>query len=347
MERRAESAGHGFLFAGAYSTLFHLNRLTASPLVSYTLFIVNPIEPIAPVIKPIGNDNDGAEFVYDPDGSPLRVPIPANDPNDLPTSLLGAAFVWAISVVLLVAMSTLLVIPYALRNFKGTGSEALKLFLLTDKTAILLQILAVIPAHLLTLGVAWAMVTRFGKRPFWQTIRWKWGRKTDWWAAAASAAAAGGLLIIAVLVTRFFGSGQDTDVDKIIASSSASRYAVALLAVLTAPLVEEIIYRGLLYPAVERAMGMIPAILLVSALFTFVHVFQYSNNLGVVAAIALLSLALTLTRAYTKSLLPCFVMHFVFNGLQSASIILQQPTTTVEPPVQSFVVLARIARLLI
>jgi membrane protease YdiL (CAAX protease family) len=39
--------------------------------------------------------------------------------------------------------------------------------------------------------------------------------------------------------------------------------------------------------------------------------------------ICLLSLALTLIRARTGNLLPCIVLHTVFNGIQSLLLILQ------------------------
>jgi membrane protease YdiL (CAAX protease family) len=78
-------------------------------------------------------------------------------------------------------------------------------------------------------------------------------------------------------------------------------------------------------------MGRLLSILFVSFLFAFVHVFQYSNNLGVIAAITIFSLSLTLMRAYSGRLLPCYIMHLVFNGLQSIVIIFEpymQPSSS-------------------
>ncbi|MFN2595788.1 MAG: lysostaphin resistance A-like protein, partial [Pyrinomonadaceae bacterium] len=96
---------------------------------------------------------------------------------------------------------------------------------------------------------------------------------------------------------------------------------VAFLATATAPLVEETIYRGILFPALRRVAGVATAVVIVSALFAGVHVYQYRNSLTVIASILLLSVALTLTRAYTRRLLPCFVIHLIFNGIQSVLII--------------------------
>ena len=61
--------------------------------------------------------------------------------------------------------------------------------------------------------------------------------------------------------------------------------------------------------------------LIVSALFASVHVYQYRDNFGVIAAITMLSLALTLVRAVTGRLLPCVIVHFLFNSASSLSIL--------------------------
>ena len=44
-------------------------------------------------------------------------------------------------------------------------------------------------------------------------------------------------------------------------------------------------------------------------------------ELVVIAVIAMLSVTLTLTRAFTGRLFPCFLIHLVFNGIQSIVIV--------------------------
>ena len=119
------------------------------------------------------------------------------------------------------------------------------------------------------------------------------------------------------------GAGEKTALDQLIESSFQARLATAFLAVATGPLVEELVYRGVLYPAFERVLGVGGAIALVSILFAGVHVAQYINNIAVIAVISLLSVVLTTTRAKTGSVLPGFLIHLVFNGVQSILIVLQ------------------------
>jgi membrane protease YdiL (CAAX protease family) len=199
----------------------------------------------------------------------------------------------------------------------------------------------VIPAHLITLGIAWAVITNFGRFPFWKAIGWSWPKNFGFFASVGLAIL---LLIVGGIILSRFG-GQETELERIIMSSRLNAMTTAFLATFTAPLVEEVIYRGVLYSALQRTVGMIGAMVytnrsgqslapsmrrnigiigavaLVMSLFTAVHVPQYWPNLGVLSAILLLSFSLTVIRAWTGRLLPCFVIHLVFNGLQSFFIV--------------------------
>ena len=206
----------------------------------------------------------------------------------------------------------------------------------TDPTLIFYSILGVVPAHILTFLVVWFLVTNRGRRPFWQTLGWSFPKSFGPWKTIGLAVV---LLGVGVLFTQFLG-GKETALDQIINSSLKARFATAFLAFATAPLVEELIFRGVLYPALQRAIGMIGAVAIVTVLFAGIHVFQYFDNFGVVAVITMLSLSLTLLRARTGRLLPSFVLHLVFNGIQAAFLIVQpfvaKPSTDSKPVVGFF-----------
>jgi hypothetical protein len=96
----------------------------------------------------------------------------------------------------------------------------------------------------------------------------------------------------------------------------------AFLAAVTAPVVEEVVYRGVVYGGLRKAANAPLAIAVTSILFCLVHVAQYQDNPAVVLVIFILSLMLTLVRAYTGRLLPCIIIHTVFNGVQVIPLIL-------------------------
>jgi membrane protease YdiL (CAAX protease family) len=237
--------------------------------------------------------------------------------------VLKAIGLWVISLVVLVFVPVVAILPYIVYKVATVGAsvftpEALR----TDKWLIFYSVVGILPAHLLTLGFAWFIVSEGGRRPFWKAVGWEWPEgRSHKFVIVVSFLIALGLYGVAWAVTNFYG-GQKTDLDILIESSIYTRVATALVAVVTAPLIEEVIYRGVIYPAVERVMGMGFAIAVVSLLFAGIHVYQYRTNIAVIVVITLLSITLTVARAMTGKLLPSFIIHLVFNGIQSVLIVL-------------------------
>ena len=266
------------------------------------------------------------------------------DPDNPPWNILTGVLTWIASVLILFGMgllSGLLSIFYLMFRYGKWQNEELQNMFMKDPVAILINVLALIPAHLATLGVAWWIVTDRGKRPFWRSLGWSYNRGIGFWASTMIA-----LLLLAFgwALTEYY-KGAPTDIDQIINSSTAARLVMAFMATVTAPLVEEVIYRGILFPALQRAIGTAWAVVGVTILFLAVHVPQYYNNISVIAAIGVLSLVLTLVRAYTGRLLPCFIIHLVFNGVQSLAIVfapyLTQPESAPEQKTGAVVALAQ------
>ena len=234
----------------------------------------------------------------------------------------GISFgVWIASVVLLLVVPVIYAIPYFIYKVAKFGPptpEALS----SDKLLIFFSVIGILPTHMLTFVLVWVLITYGGRRPFWQNIDFGWPRNSNHTVVTlVSVLVATLLFLLALGVTSLYGQSK-TDLDILIESSIYTRMATAFVAVVTAPLVEEVIYRGLLYRTLEKAAGMGAAIALVSLLFAGVHVFQYRNNLAVIVVITLLSFTLTITRAVTGKVLPAFIIHLVFNGIQSVLIVL-------------------------
>lgn len=228
---------------------------------------------------------------------------------------------WIVSVLLLVFIPLVAVLPYIIYKVATVGPQVFTPEALTaDKMLIFYSVVGILPTHLITLGFAWFMVTEGGRRSFWKAIGWEWpGRPAT--VTLVSVLVALGLYGFAWGVTTIYG-GSKTELDLLIESSMYTRVATALVAVATAPLVEEVIYRGVIYPAVEKVTGTGLAIAIVSLLFAGVHVWQYRNNIAVILVITLLSFTLTAARALTGKVLHSFIIHLVFNGIQSVLIVL-------------------------
>ncbi len=272
---------------------------------------------------------DQSEF-YSKLPLPYAAPVAprAPTPNDPPWGVWAAIGAWVASIFFILFVPSIFLLPYlGLHQPPITETDQIIEFAKTDPTSIFLQIAAIIPAHLLTILVAWLIVTRGRKFSFRNTLGWRSGGFA-WWHYCVIL---GGFIAIANLVSAFFPE-QENDLMRMLQSSRSAVYIVAIVATFTAPFVEEVIYRGILYSAFQRLLGIPTAFLLVTFLFAVVHVRQYYPSYSTIFLLALLSLTLTAIRVKTGNLLPCIILHTLFNGLQSVFLILEPYIKSPEVP---------------
>lgn len=240
-------------------------------------------------------------------------------PNNPPWNSWTALGVWLASVAFILILGNIFLLPYLFKqNIDFTNQAAVLEFAQNDPTAVLLQVVATIPAHLLTLLLAWLVVTRFKKFSFRQTLGWEKGGFAWWYYPLILV----GIFAVSAIVS-YFVPEQDNDMARILRSSRAAVFAVAFLATFTAPLVEEVVYRGIMYSAFQRAFGVAPAVFIVTLIFAAVHFYQYWGSPSTIFLIVFLSLILTLVRVRSKNLLPCIILHTAINGIQSVALILE------------------------
>ena len=250
------------------------------------------------------------------------------DPDRPPWGVVQAFLTWVASVVLLWLVPQFCALPYIATHYRGMAGPTREM-LLADKTFIVILIAGFLPAHALTLLVTWAVSSRLGKFRPWRTLGLSWPRNFGPWKSVGLAVL---MFLIAMVIIYFFGQ-KETELERILRSSRTAAILTAIVASTTAPLVEEIIYRGILYSALQRVTGAALAVAMVTLLFAGLHVLQYWPNFGAISAITLLSLVLTVIRARTGRLLPCYMIHLVFNGIQSVLIVADPYIrSVVEPP---------------
>ncbi len=298
---------------------------------------------------------DAAEEFYAQEPQ-FPTPLRAIDPDNPSWGVGSAIFVLLTSLILSIFIPVIFLVPYASYRGISPGSPdylpVLTQFAMSDKTAVLIQVLALLPIHILTVLLVWALVTRFGKQSFWEALGWGWAPRFRLWSCIGLGVL---LFMVASFVAKWLGAETPTQLEQVINSSYAARIAISFLAVCTAPFVEEFVYRGVLYSALRRGiarlgglifsivsvqldpkskerMGVVGAVVIVLALFTLIHVPQYWPNVGVIAAVGILSVALTLIRAYSGKLLPCIAIHLVFNGIQAVILLVEPYAKQFLPP---------------
>jgi membrane protease YdiL (CAAX protease family) len=87
-----------------------------------------------------------------------------------------------------------------------------------------------------------------------------------------------------------------------------------IFGILPAPFVEELYFRGLLYPALERKIGNAAAIVITAAAFAGMHVTQLAGSVAPLAMLFVVGLILTSIRAVSGSVGTAFIFHVAYNG---------------------------------
>lgn len=253
---------------------------------------------------------------------PLPVEEPAA-PNNPPWGSPIAIGTWIFSVLMILIVPSLFIGIYlAVKGADLSDPGTLAKAMASDPTAIWVSVIAILPAHIITLLVCWLIVTRGRTFPFFEILGWRSGGMR-WYHHILILVA---FFILSVVVGNFF-PGQDNEMMRMINSSQLTLFTMAALAILTAPLIEEIVYRGIVYSALQRSITPWPAVIVTTFLFAVVHVPQYLGSPATIGLLLVLSLILSIMRMKTDNLLPCVVFHTVFNGIQSVLMVLQSYVT--------------------
>jgi membrane protease YdiL (CAAX protease family) len=239
------------------------------------------------------------------------------------SDLLLAFVVWGVS------GPFVLILDYLIRSIYWLNNSSLPEVQITP-FAVIFSLAITLAMQLVGLVAAWMFVTRMGRRPFWQSLGWGWIPQFKFVHAIGLA-----LLMIGVAVAAEHTlPHKETDLEKFLKMGAAVRIMVAALAVVTAPLIEEIVYRGVIYSTVESLRGKVAAVTFVTLLFALVHAPQYWGSVAALTSILSLSFVLTLLRAWTGKLLPCFATHLVYNSVQALALLVTSEEATRNQPSQ-------------
>lgn len=163
-------------------------------------------------------------------------------------------------------------------------------------------------AYMVILGFMYVLVKRDHGQKFWTAIRWNWPQK---WAGYVLL---GGALSIGLQAfAHLLPIPKQLPMDQFF-QTTREAYLLSIFGVTFAPLLEELFFRGFLYPVLARRFGVFLAILLTSAGFAAIHGQQLLYAWGPVLVIFIVGLVLTTVRAVTKSVAAALLIHIAYNG---------------------------------
>jgi uncharacterized protein len=163
-------------------------------------------------------------------------------------------------------------------------------------------------AYLVVLVSMLVLVRTRAKESFAQGIEWNWPR-----ASAAVFFVSGIALALAVDgLSRFLPLPKSLPIEDLF-SNRTNAYLMAVFGISLAPLLEELFFRGLLYPVLRRRVGLTIAVLLTALGFAGIHSVQLGYAWAPILSIFVVGVVFTLIRQRWSSVGASFLMHCGYN----------------------------------
>lgn len=162
-------------------------------------------------------------------------------------------------------------------------------------------------------------VTLYYKSSFLSTLKWKKLSAHNTLRYLLGGAA---LSLVVMVVPPLLPEKKTFPLEKMF-NSPSSAYAIAVFAVLIAPFMEELLFRGLLFSFFEKHGGLTFAIVSTAILFAGLHIPEYWGAWNHVIMILIVGLTFSMVRGMTGSVTPSFALHLAYNGTLMLLLFLQ------------------------
>ncbi len=167
-------------------------------------------------------------------------------------------------------------------------------------------------AYLLVMAYMYVLVIRErGQHDFLASIHWNWPQNI--------APYLGGGVVLSLtlrLLAHALPMPKNLPIDTFF-RTPAEAWALTTFGITLAPLMEELFFRGFLYPVLARGIGVTAAIFVTGFAFALLHVSQLGHAWGPVLVIVLVGTVLTMVRAYRDSVAGSLLAHVAYNGTLS------------------------------
>jgi membrane protease YdiL (CAAX protease family) len=250
------------------------------------------------------------------------------------------------AVAVLVIVPSLLAIPYV--QGKHLRPEKLQNYLYSIPQFVVGSTFAVFALILFFLYITLSVLP---EKPFWRTLGWKKlasdpaaGKGRPWMYFLSGC----GLSIFVAVAASRVKDSDHAPIQEFLKSRTGAMLLLAM-AVVVAPLVEETIFRGYLYPVLARIIsaiaqffgmefssatrtGVVASILTTGLFFGLLHADQLGRNWPLVGLLILVGVIFTFARAWTGTVVASFFLHLGYNSMIALASIIATKGFTHMPP---------------
>ena len=187
--------------------------------------------------------------------------------------------------------------------------------------------------------------------PFWQSLGWRKldsnhfeGKGKPWMYFLSGS----GLSLFVIIASSRVKNAEHVPIQEMFKSPRAMMLLMSM-AVLVAPLVEETIFRGYLYPVFARIVsgiaqhqgmdsaralrtGVVTSILTTGVLFGLMHAPQLGWTWELVSLLIVVGVIFTFARAWTGTVFASFLLHLGYNSMLAVLTLIGTKGFTYMPP---------------
>lgn len=152
--------------------------------------------------------------------------------------------------------------------------------------------------------------------PFWRTVGWRplETRSIPKPMAYALLVAAGlSLSMFVQFSSGFFRPKGKLPIETFF-QDRGTALLLMLVSVLLAPVLEETIFRGFIYPVIARSMGIAASVAITGTLFGLLHAAQLWGGWTQIALLVVVGIIFTYVRAVTKTVVASYLLHLSYNS---------------------------------
>jgi hypothetical protein len=223
--------------------------------------------------------------------------------------LLGFYFLAGAALTLIVAVATMLAFhlsPAELQKAAGPRATVM-----------------IVSQALLSIGTVfflYALVRSRSGAPFWNALGWRPFRLESHSAASQLTTimqyvlGGFGLALAVGWLSRFFNQQTALPMEDLFRSRQSVLLLMAL-GILVAPVVEETVFRGCIYPVIARKLGVPTGVVLTGILFGIAHAQQLWGGWGEIALLVCVGIVLTYVRARAGTVAASYLVHVSYNTI--------------------------------
>lgn len=167
-----------------------------------------------------------------------------------------------------------------------------------------------------TLIFLYVVVRGRSAAPFWQTMGWRGFRNIASSGSVMLRYVFGGFALAVVVgwLGNFVGRESGIPMEELFRSRQSVLMLMAL-GILVAPVVEETIFRGCIYPVIARKFGITAGIVVTGALFGLAHAQQLGGAWGQISLLVCVGIVLTYVRARAGTVAASYFVHLGYNTI--------------------------------